>query len=54
MPDITVTERDAKHLLRAIELAGRARGQTSPNPIVGAVIVKSGRAIGEGRRSLRG
>jgi diaminohydroxyphosphoribosylaminopyrimidine deaminase/5-amino-6-(5-phosphoribosylamino)uracil reductase len=48
MPDIPVTERDARHLLRAIELAGRARGQTSPNPIVGAVIVKSGRVIGEG------
>jgi diaminohydroxyphosphoribosylaminopyrimidine deaminase / 5-amino-6-(5-phosphoribosylamino)uracil reductase len=48
MPDITATERDAHHLLRAIELAGRARGQTSPNPIVGAVIVKSGRVIGEG------
>jgi diaminohydroxyphosphoribosylaminopyrimidine deaminase/5-amino-6-(5-phosphoribosylamino)uracil reductase len=48
MPDITATERDAQHLLRAIELAGRARGQTSPNPIVGAVIVKSGRVIGEG------
>ena len=48
MPDITVTERDAHHLLRAIELASRARGQTSPNPIVGAVIVKSGRVIGEG------
>jgi diaminohydroxyphosphoribosylaminopyrimidine deaminase / 5-amino-6-(5-phosphoribosylamino)uracil reductase len=48
MPDTTATERDARHLLRAIELAGRARGQTSPNPIVGAVIVKSGRVIGEG------
>jgi diaminohydroxyphosphoribosylaminopyrimidine deaminase / 5-amino-6-(5-phosphoribosylamino)uracil reductase len=48
MPEITVTERDAKHLRRAIELAGRARGQTSPNPNVGAVIVKSGRVIGEG------
>jgi diaminohydroxyphosphoribosylaminopyrimidine deaminase/5-amino-6-(5-phosphoribosylamino)uracil reductase len=48
MPDITATERDAHHLLRAIELAGRVRGQTSPNPIVGAVIVKSGRVIGEG------
>jgi diaminohydroxyphosphoribosylaminopyrimidine deaminase / 5-amino-6-(5-phosphoribosylamino)uracil reductase len=48
MPDTTVTERDAHHLLRAIELAGLARGQTSPNPMVGAVIVKSGRVIGEG------
>ena len=48
MPDTTATERDAQHILRAIELAGRARGQTSPNPIVGAVVVKDGRVIGEG------
>jgi diaminohydroxyphosphoribosylaminopyrimidine deaminase/5-amino-6-(5-phosphoribosylamino)uracil reductase len=48
MPDTTATERDAHHLRRAIELAGRARGQTSPNPIVGAVVVKDGRVIGEG------
>jgi diaminohydroxyphosphoribosylaminopyrimidine deaminase/5-amino-6-(5-phosphoribosylamino)uracil reductase len=48
MPQTTATERDAHHLLRAIELAGRARGQTSPNPMVGAVVVKDGRVIGEG------
>jgi diaminohydroxyphosphoribosylaminopyrimidine deaminase/5-amino-6-(5-phosphoribosylamino)uracil reductase len=48
MPETAVTERDKPHLLRAIELAGRARGQTSPNPMVGAVIVKNGRVIGEG------
>jgi diaminohydroxyphosphoribosylaminopyrimidine deaminase / 5-amino-6-(5-phosphoribosylamino)uracil reductase len=42
------TERDAKHLERALELAGRARGRTSPNPLVGAVVVKGGRPIGEG------
>src|SRR5688500_12160565 len=48
MPETTATERDARHLQRAIELAGRARGQTSPNPIVGAVVVKDGRVIGEG------
>lgn len=48
MPDSTATERDARHLKRAIDLAGRARGQTSPNPIVGAVVVKAGRVIGEG------
>src|SRR3954447_23267883 len=48
MPDITATERDARHLQRAIELAARARGQTSPNPIVGAVVVKDGHVIGEG------
>jgi diaminohydroxyphosphoribosylaminopyrimidine deaminase / 5-amino-6-(5-phosphoribosylamino)uracil reductase len=48
MPDSTATERDVRHLERAIELAGRARGQTSPNPMVGAVVVKDGRVIGEG------
>jgi diaminohydroxyphosphoribosylaminopyrimidine deaminase / 5-amino-6-(5-phosphoribosylamino)uracil reductase len=36
------------HLLRAVELAQRVRGQTSPNPMVGAVVVKGGRVIGEG------
>ena len=48
MPETTATERDARHLKRSIELAARARGQTSPNPMVGAVVVKAGRVIGEG------
>ena len=48
MPPMAVTEHDTQHLLRAIELAGRARGHTSPNPMVGAVVVKHGRVIGEG------
>jgi diaminohydroxyphosphoribosylaminopyrimidine deaminase/5-amino-6-(5-phosphoribosylamino)uracil reductase len=48
MPETTAKDRDSHHLLRAIELAGRARGQTSPNPMVGAVVVKDGRVIGEG------
>src|SRR5204862_4008231 len=34
--------------MRAIELAERARGHTSPNPLVGAVVVKDGRVLGEG------
>ena len=46
--DTVASERDERHLLRAIELAGEARGNTSPNPLVGAVIVKNGRTIGEG------
>lgn len=33
---------------RAIELAKKGVGWTSPNPMVGAVIVKDGRIIGEG------
>jgi diaminohydroxyphosphoribosylaminopyrimidine deaminase/5-amino-6-(5-phosphoribosylamino)uracil reductase len=48
MPETTATERDARHLHRAIELAAMSRGQTSPNPMVGAVVVKDGRVIGEG------
>jgi diaminohydroxyphosphoribosylaminopyrimidine deaminase/5-amino-6-(5-phosphoribosylamino)uracil reductase len=48
MAGMTATDRDAQHLLRAIELAGTARGYTSPNPIVGAVVVRDGRVIGEG------
>jgi diaminohydroxyphosphoribosylaminopyrimidine deaminase/5-amino-6-(5-phosphoribosylamino)uracil reductase len=48
MPEMTATERDARYLRRAIELAALARGRTSPNPLVGAVLVKGGRVIGEG------
>lgn len=33
---------------RALELAARGRGFTSPNPIVGAVVVSAGRVVGEG------
>jgi diaminohydroxyphosphoribosylaminopyrimidine deaminase/5-amino-6-(5-phosphoribosylamino)uracil reductase len=33
---------------RALELAERGRGLTSPNPIVGAVVVREGRVVGEG------
>ncbi|MBI3323231.1 MAG: bifunctional diaminohydroxyphosphoribosylaminopyrimidine deaminase/5-amino-6-(5-phosphoribosylamino)uracil reductase RibD, partial [Candidatus Omnitrophica bacterium] len=32
----------------ALELAGKALGDTSPNPVVGAVIVKGGRVVGRG------
>ncbi len=32
---------------RAVSLAARARGMTSPNPMVGAVLVKNGRTIAE-------
>ena len=44
----TASERDNRHLMRALELAAEARGMTSPNPLVGAVVVKDGRTIGEG------
>jgi diaminohydroxyphosphoribosylaminopyrimidine deaminase/5-amino-6-(5-phosphoribosylamino)uracil reductase len=33
---------------RALELAQRAAGETNPNPVVGCVVVKGGRVVGEG------
>jgi diaminohydroxyphosphoribosylaminopyrimidine deaminase/5-amino-6-(5-phosphoribosylamino)uracil reductase len=39
---------DSEHLARAIELAEGGRGRTSPNPLVGAVIVRDGQVLGEG------
>ena len=35
-------------MLRALHLAEQGRGRTSPNPMVGAVLVKEGRIVGEG------
>ena len=35
-------------MIRAIELAKQAMGSTSPNPSVGAVVVKDGAIVGEG------
>lgn len=32
----------------ALELAARARGRTSPNPMVGAVVVRNGQVVGRG------
>jgi diaminohydroxyphosphoribosylaminopyrimidine deaminase/5-amino-6-(5-phosphoribosylamino)uracil reductase len=42
------TDTDALHLARAIELAEGGRGRVSPNPLVGALIVKDGAVLGEG------
>lgn len=39
---------DEKFMRRALTLARRGAGSVSPNPLVGAVIVKEGRIIGEG------
>lgn len=39
---------DFSHIRRALKLAARARGRTSPNPMVGALLVKAGRVIAEG------
>ncbi len=36
------------HMRHALQLARRAEGETHPNPMVGAVMIKDGRLIGEG------
>ena len=41
-------EVDEKFMARCLELARCGRGNTSPNPMVGAVIVHNGKIIGEG------
>lgn len=43
-----LTATDQAHLRRALELAEGGRGRVSPNPLVGAVIVRDEQVIGEG------
>src|SRR5512145_1338523 len=44
-------EFDEQMMRRAIRLAMRGRGRVEPNPMVAAVIVKSGKVIGEGHHT---
>lgn len=39
---------DGFYIRRCVELAKKAIGYTSPNPMVGCVIVKDGKIVGEG------
>jgi len=39
---------DEKFMRLALDLAEKARGRTSPNPMVGAVIVRDGQVVGSG------
>jgi diaminohydroxyphosphoribosylaminopyrimidine deaminase / 5-amino-6-(5-phosphoribosylamino)uracil reductase len=43
-----LTATDRAHLQRALQLAEQGRGRVSPNPLVGAVVVRGGAVIGEG------
>lgn len=45
---------DERWMRRAIELAARGLGATSPNPPVGAVVVARGRSVGEGWHRVAG
>lgn len=41
-------DEDTRWMRRALELAARGSGETNPNPLVGCVVVKDGRVVGEG------
>ena len=42
------TERDVKYMRQATVLAARAEGRTSPNPMVGAVVVRGDKVVSKG------
>ena len=45
---------DDRWMRRALELARCGFGHVEPNPMVGCVLVKEGRSIGEGREAKSG
>jgi len=45
---------NSTYLLEALELARRGKGQTSPNPAVGAVLVREGEVVGRGFHTYEG
>jgi len=45
---MTISELDRQMMQRCIQLAKRAEGRTSPNPLVGSVIVQNKQIVGEG------
>ena len=46
--DGRLEDADARHMAAALRLARKAAGRTSPNPLVGAVVVRNGRVVGSG------
>jgi diaminohydroxyphosphoribosylaminopyrimidine deaminase/5-amino-6-(5-phosphoribosylamino)uracil reductase len=45
---------DAHWMRRALSLAARGLGETNPNPVVGCVVVRDGRSVGEGWHARAG
>jgi len=45
---------DAQFMKRALRLAALGAGMTSPNPLVGAVVVKDGAIVGQGYHQVLG
>jgi diaminohydroxyphosphoribosylaminopyrimidine deaminase/5-amino-6-(5-phosphoribosylamino)uracil reductase len=46
--DDVISDEHATHMRRALELARRGWGSVQPNPMVGAVVVRGDRVVGEG------
>lgn len=51
---MNATPEDRHWMARALELAAVADGRTSPNPTVGAVVVRDGKVVGEGWHTRAG
>src|ERR671932_2449751 len=49
-----VDARDRAFMRRALDLATQGWGQTAPNPMVGAVVVRDGAVVGEGYHARYG
>ncbi|MEU5866293.1 MULTISPECIES: bifunctional diaminohydroxyphosphoribosylaminopyrimidine deaminase/5-amino-6-(5-phosphoribosylamino)uracil reductase RibD [unclassified Nonomuraea] len=50
-----ISAADAAHMARAVELAARGHGGTSPNPVVGCVVLSAaGQVVGEGFHAYAG
>lgn len=49
-----MTNDDTRYMRRALRLAARAAGRTSPNPMVGTVVVRGGGIVGEGYHHAAG
>jgi diaminohydroxyphosphoribosylaminopyrimidine deaminase / 5-amino-6-(5-phosphoribosylamino)uracil reductase len=45
---------DEQFMREALALAAQARGRTSPNPMVGSIVVKDGRVVGRGYHAKAG
>lgn len=46
--DVPLDRNHSAMMHRCLELAAKGAGQTTPNPMVGAVVVKNGQIVGEG------
>ncbi len=50
----SITDQDRIFMRKALRLAARGAGKTSPNPLVGAVLAKGGAVIGQGFHEVLG